>query len=942
MGAQILGAALLEGPEHGVGRNLTVKGCVLGVVSIEVRGRGRVVGDGKAAALFALLATSPGYRCAREEIAAALWSPGQRPSDNTLDKVVSDLRRVLGPDVLPHRTGKACLLRPPDGSLDVVRFREGVAQAARLRDREQFEKLSIALKEWHGDEALRGLTGTVFEQRRAQLHNELRQAIHDQLRAASQAGEGQWLRDNSAELHRRHPGDRVFFEFYLRTHGLEMSDTKRETLITRWKAKYGDPGAGIRSALAQLAGASPRPRPGVLFQVPQQLLAPRAEPLGRDAVIHDVVEYIRQRQEAGTAAVVLLNGLPGVGKSLLASHLGYRLRDRFPDGILYANLKGFAGDDVQPVPPEQVLTRFLRELAPQVTATNHEEQSIALRSALAHRSVLIVLDDAAGAEQVLPLLPGVGTSAAIITSRKALDDLHSRRDVHACTVGPLDDATALDLLQKRFPADERRKYSRSFERLARLCGNLPLALTVIERRLRHRGARTLPSLVRDMDEEQERLRVLQLPDGRLPVLAALSCSVRALSEAARRLLWQLAVHPGPSISWDAAMDLGMIGGADTDHAIEQLSAANLVELQSERYRLHDLVRAYARHELEPDTDAVPADFEAMTVRQVLDHQLHTVRACDRLLDSERRLPIDERDDLTVASPESPERAMALLDEEYDTVLSCIDLAVKRQLDYYVWLLPTTLVTYQWRRGYVGDALRHLQRAIPSAEAWDNPVDCALFQRVLSGTYWRLERFDLGAACLRRAIRLSEKDGTAAGRESLARSFQALASTLRKQEQVEEARRYHSRALELYREVQDPVGEAAALNGLGTLHYDCAEYDEGLRVCGDALAVTQAVHLQGRPDILNGRADILYTLGKIHQARGERDEADSLYQQAAGIFRELDHSAYEAKVLLYRADVLVAVGRTSDAVDVLERVLVLRERMGGAGVDEVRERLETLR
>jgi tetratricopeptide (TPR) repeat protein len=900
------------------------------------------VGRSKPAGLFALLATSPGYLCGKEEVIAALWPADKPPTDNTVERVVSDLRHVLGDDVLPRRTGRAFLLRPPEGSLDLVRFRDRVDKARRLRGREQFEKLSAALEEWQGDVPLLGFDGQVFEQRKAQLQKEWREAVYCRLAAAWYAREEKWLREESEKLHRRWPEDERFFASYLRTHGLEMPDSKLNSVVRRWTRKYGDIGTEVRAVLAEIRGTSPRPRPGVLFQVPNQLLAPPRQPLGREEVVRILTEHVRRRQETGVASVVLLSGLPGVGKSLLASHLAHQLRDRFPDGVLYENLKGFAGDDVRPVEPEQVLTRFLRELAPQAPVTGLAAQSAALRSALTHRSVLIVLDDAASAEQVLPLLPGTGTSAVIVTSRKTLDDLRSRQDVHLHTVGPLSDAAALELLQNRYSVDERNKYAADFATLARLCGNLPLALTVIERRLDHRPVHALRGLVRDLEEERKKLRALHLPDGELSVLTALSYSARALSEEARRLLWQLAVHPGPTISWEATMDLGTIGGAGTDHAIEELCAANLVELQMERYRLHDLVRAYARHELEPDASGAPTDFKAATVQRVLDHQLHQVRACDRLLDAERRLPIDDRDDLEVISPESPERAMALLDEEYRTVLSCIDLADKLQLHEYIWLLPTTLITYQWRRGYVDDALRYLQRARSSAEEHARPLDCALFHRMLSGTYWRLEKFDAGAACLRRAVRLSEEDVTVAGRESLARSYQALASTLRKQGEGLEAEHYHGLALDLYRELRDPVGEAAALNGLGTLRFDRAEYEEGLRVCGEALAVTEAVHLRERPDVLDGRADILYTLAKIHQARDERDEADSLYRQAAGIYRRLDHWAYEAKVLSFHAELLVAVGRTSDAVEILERVLLLRERMGGLGVQEVRERLEALR
>ncbi|MGW6507161.1 tetratricopeptide repeat protein [Streptomyces niveus] len=915
---------------------------VLGAVRVDDQGRRVVSGANRVTALFALLATAPGGQCTKEEVAAALW-PGEKPTDESIYQVVGRLRRGLGEEVVPRSASGVCAIRMAEGSLDLTRFHDGVQRARHLWGREKFEQLCFALRQWDGPEPLLGLTGEVFEIRRAALRSDWLEAVYSRLDAAWHAGEEKWLREETEGLYEQLPNRETIFRFYLLAHGPEMSLAKRAALIRRWREQWGAPGAELRAVFERLRRPAPPSRVGVLLPAPYQLLAPPRKMVGRDGLLSSLADHVQVRQSMGATTVVLLSGLAGVGKSALASCLALQLRDQFPDGILYGDLRGFEGRDVQPTDPEHLLDRFLAQLPPQAPAVGVEAKSVAFRSALAHRSLLIVLDNAGQAAQVLPLLPGPGTCAVIVTSRSTLDELCASRDVHVSALEPLAHPAAKELLQEMFTPADRQRHARSFTELAKLCGHLPLALVVIKSRLDHRPASALPALVRKMKEEKERLRVLHRTDQDLSVLTALSCSALALSENARRLLWQLATHPGPSIGWEAVMDLGAVGGGtDADHAVEELAAASLVYLHAERYRLHDLVRAFARHEMELTFPFPKGEFEAETVRQVLEHQLHNIHACDRLLNSQRRLPIGEADGVTVAEPESAERAMGLLDEEYDTTLQCIELAMRVSLNSYTWLLPTTLVTYQWRRRRLSDARYFLNRSMDAAEDHALPVDRALFYRVLAGTHWRLGEFELAVGALRRAVWLSEQDDSEAGRMSLARSIQVLASTLRKQGLDEEAERYHRQALELYRELSDSVGEAEALTGLGTIYYDRREYDAALRLCADALSAINGLNMNGQDHVLNGRADVLYTLGKIHHARGEGQEADRLYERAACIYRELGHWAYEDKVSWLHADVLVATARPHEAAAVLERVLRLREHMGGAGVQEVRDRLEMLR
>lgn len=918
-----------------------MEGHVLGPVRAEGDGGRRVFGGSKAAGLFALLATSPGCRCTRKEIAEVLWE-GDENAGGRVDRAVSDLRKQLGREVVPHggRSGY-CTLRVPEGGVDLLRFRDGVARAAGLSHPERFEQLGAALEEWDGDEPLSGLSESGFQLRREELRAELMAAVYARLDAAWRSRQVKWLREETEKWFERAPELPQVFRFYLLAHD-DLLERRRERLIEEWTERNGRPDADLQSAIDQVRGVANRPGGTLLPPVPDQLSGSRRRPVGQDELIRSLVEAVCEEQDAGNLALVLVSGMAGVGKSTVAHHLARRLRERFPDGVLYAGLNGFADGNVRPAEPDEVLDGFLAALPPYTTVTGPESKSNALRSALAHRSVLIVLDDALNAQQVLPLLPGDGTCAVIITSRNDLLRLQSERKVLFRKMEPLQEADALEVLQEKVSAEDRGKYAWAFSELVRLCGRLPLALAVVARLLEGgaRPLRTIPALVREMKEERERAKLdtLHLPEHELSVRAALNCSVRVLGEEARLLLWQLTVHPGPSASWEAVMDLGRaVGeGARTDRALVELVAANLVELQGDRYGLHDLVRAFARRHVQPGPDGETADIERATVRQVLEHQLHNVRACDRVLDHERTLPIGEPDGVTVTDPTEPRQAMAFLDEEYAAVQRGIRLAIGQGIERYEWLLSMALVTYQWRRHLLDDAQRNLRYAADAAESAAAPVDCAMVHRMLAGTQWRLGKYDTAVGHLRRAVRLSKEDHSEKGRLSLARSLHRLGITLRKQGDRTGAEEALCQALELCREVSDPVGEAAALNALGALHHDRGEHEQALRRCADALGVVE------RTVERSGLADVLFTLAKVHLARSERDEAISLYRQACDIYREQENWPNEDKARLLFADVLVSAGKTDTAVRELERVIVLRELMGGEGVGEVRELLEGLR
>ncbi|MEU5162045.1 tetratricopeptide repeat protein [Streptomyces sp. NPDC020875] len=911
-------------------------GRVLGPVRVEAED-GQVAGAAtKAGALFALLVTSPGLQCDRKEIAEVLWE-GAEVTTGQVDRVISVLRKLLGRQLFPF-SGKSGFvrLRLPEASVDYLRFRAGCERAAAVPLPERVEALRTALAEWASDDPLQGL-GVGFREIRERLWAERISAGCELLAAAQSPEYEQLFRAESKLWFDRLPTHNVIFRYYLLAHGEYTPDEEREQLIRRFTERGGQLDSDLQHVIDRLRGDRPRSGGTAFLPIPAQLPARKRYIVGQSELVDELVDYVCQEQDAGRAALVVLSGMAGVGKSTVAVDLAWRLQDRFRDGVLYDELNGFADGEAGPTAPELVLDNFLAALPPYSTVTGLPGKSKALRSALARRSMLVVLDDALSAEQVRPLLPGADTCAVIITSRNDLGGLCSRTEVHSRKVELLCKEDALELLQVKVPEADRRNFDSEFKEVVRLCGRLPLALTVVAQYLKYRPVQAIRGLVREMQAEESWLGALDLPEHEMSVRVALKSSVRALTESARLLLWQLAIHPGPNISWETVTDVGSVKeGASPDRALGELVAASLLDKQGDGYRLHDLVRVFARHHMDLISPREKEALKEVTERQILECQLHNVRACDRVLDGQRILSVGEPRGVTLIAPEDLRQAMTWLDQEYETSRRCIDLAVDQGHARYTWLLPMSLVTYQWRRHRLDDALRDLLRAADAAEAVGSPVECAMVHRMLAGTHWHRREFNQAAGHLRRAVFLSRQDDSPGGRLSLARSRYALGVTLRKQGEEAPAEDQFHHALILYRETGDLVGEAATLNGIGAIHNDRGDYDEALGWCGDALRVVERTPERG------GLADVLHTLAKVHLARSERDEGIKLYRRACDIYREQESWPAEDKARRLFAEVLLTAGSRDEAVKELERVLVLRQQMEGMDTEEIREALEALR
>lgn len=334
--------------------------------------------------------------------------------------------------------------------------------------------------------------------------------------------------------------------------------------------------------------------------------APAAPPdfVGRAAELDRIENaFAGPDQESGPASsrIVLIGGIAGVGKTALALAAAQRLRTRYPDGQLYADLRGTAATAPEPM---RVLSRFLRALGvpDRRIGTDEAEAASVFRSELADRRMLVLLDNARDADEIRPLLPGAGGSDVIVTSRRRLLGLAGATVID---LEPLAQDEAVTLIATTAGSHRANADPGAAGALAEACGRLPLALRIASARLATRQAWTIGDLVHRLRDDHHRLTELSTSES--SVLNSFQLSYADLSGAAQRAFRLCGLHPGDDFGTESTGALLAMSTSEADRVLEDLLEANmLMRYTTNRYRFHDLLGLYARRLLAEDTETETA------------------------------------------------------------------------------------------------------------------------------------------------------------------------------------------------------------------------------------------------------------------------------------------------------------------------------------------------
>jgi DNA-binding SARP family transcriptional activator len=696
------------------------------------------------------------------------------------------------------------------------------------------------------------------------------------------------------------------------------------------------PSAAVPDTLAAVphegegpAGRVPH-RPGAgssLRRVPAQLPADVADFTGRKANLDQLCAAMSEaeRRDSQAVAVAVVAGAPGLGKTALAIHAAHALRRDFPDGQLYVSLRG--GSE-QPVPPDEVLARFLRDLGVDGARipVDAEERAALYRTRLAERQMLIVLDDARNAAQVRPLLPGTGSCAVIVTSRRRLSDLAGSRLID---LEVLDDAEATDLFIRIIGAERADAEPDAVRDVVGVCAGLPLAIRIAGARLAARRGWKIRSLANRLADQ--RRRIDELTAGDLAMRACFQVSFDALPGRETRsgadpasLFRMLGAWQGSSIGLHAAAALAGQPEAQVGDSLEVLVDVHLLESpEPDRYRLHDLLRAYAAERAQADE---PPQAVSDAMRRVLSWYLRTADAAANVVAP----PYRDRVPMSLGPLEpgveplefvTPAQALDWCRQERSNLVAATRQAATNGLHDIAWKLPAAAVACFDRHGYRAEWLTTHRIALASVrELGDRRGEAWVLNNI--GRVFGTQRLGDAIDYFKEALAIFEELGD---RRDQARAANNQAFCFLALGRYEEAVPALLQALELQREVGRRYGEGVALCNLGEAYLELGRHDEAIACSGEALAILR----EGGSVRDEGYA--LYNLGRAHLELGRLDEAADLLDQALAIHRAAGNRHAEAQALEFVGTSHARSGRFAEARDAWTRARELFEDLG----DDVR-------
>ncbi|MFI5889638.1 BTAD domain-containing putative transcriptional regulator [Actinoplanes sp. NPDC051513] len=649
---------------------------VLGPLQVRVGERAVEITTGRLRALLAVLAMSAGRPAPVERLATAVW--GENLPDDARRSVrtyVTRLRSLLGGDVI-ETTPDGYLLHARVDALSFVRLLESsTAEPERAA-------VAEALALWRGA-PFEGIRAAWLEDVEAPRLAERRlDAVERRIELDLAAGRPGDLVGELRDLTARHPLRETFWAQLMVA--LYRSGRQVEALAT-YQRLYRlladeagvEPGPGVQRLHRRMIRADPtlhqaRHTPAAA-PVPQQLPAGVAGFTGQQRGLDRLDRLLEHTGDA--AAVAVVTGGAGTGKTALAVHWAHRFAHRFPDGQLYLDLRG-AGPSGPALAPDEGLRALIEAFGvPPARVPGQPDAQVGLyRSLLAGKRVLVLLDNAADAGQARPLLPGAPGCAGLVTSRHQLPGLVAEG---ACPVTPepLDAGEARDLLAARLGAARLDAEPDATDRIVAWCAGLPLALALVAGRAATQPQSALAAVADELRETGG--------DTATDLRSVFSWSYAAVTPAARRLFRMLSAHPGPDIALAAAAGLAGLPAPQARPALRELCQAHLLtEHAPGRYALHDLLRAYAA-ELFQEQDG-EGDRHAAE-RRILDHYRSTAGAAAQLIEAEQD---------TVAGRD---QALAWFDAELSPILGAVALARALGRDDDAGELARSLADYlQWQ------------------------------------------------------------------------------------------------------------------------------------------------------------------------------------------------------------------------------------------------------
>jgi DNA-binding SARP family transcriptional activator len=949
---------------------------MLGPLEVQVDGSWSGINAPKWRTVLAVLLLQPGQVVSTDRLITEVW-PEETPAraTNLISVYVHRLRRLIadpeGKVLTTRAPGYQLLIDPED--TDAGRFARFAAEGRQALQASQFEQasavLGAALGLWQGTRALTDVPpSTLVSAEASRLEESRIEAVQLHIQADLGCGRHAQVVGQLHRLLADYPLREELWALLMRA--LYRSGRQAEALEAYAQAREViaeelgvDPSAELQQLYQRMlqadSGTPPASRTPVPADSPFATPVPAApvepapagqaaEPPGEPGIqgagpgpplprvaqlpadipdftgrsdhlqsLRDLLSGPRRPDSPGAVVVAAVIGAGGLGKTTLAVHAAHLLRAHYPDGQLYARLQGAAQN---PADPGDVLARFLRDLGiePARIPADAEERAALYRSVLTDREVLIVLDDARDAAHVRPLLPGSASCAVLVTTRSRMPDLAGSRFIDLDVLGR-DEAWVMFagiIGESRAQAEPE-----ATGEVLTACAGLPLAVRIAGARLAARSNWTVRTIATRLSDERRRLDWLQTGD--LAVRACFEVSFTSLpapdvagvdpAHAFRLLgLWQ-----GSSLGLPAAAALLGQPEAITADALEVLVDAQLLQSPAaDRYRFHDLLRAYAAGRAATEETASARED---ALRRVLTWYLHTVDAVAHMVSPHRyQFP------LAPAEPGSEPLTFGTLDEalnwcevERTNLVAATRQAAASGLHTLAWQLPVAAFGFFNRRTYWADWVETHQIALASVRRLDDLNGEALVLNNLGMAYVR-RRMPEAVGYLEQALDIRTQIGDQRGE---AQTSANLADAYRLLERYNEALDLLKRVLEISRQAANPYSEGVVLNNLGETYLAMGQISDAVG------SLEHAREIFGDIEEIRGEGYALNNLGEAYLAQDRTTDAVQVLERA----RDLRHSSGdrldEAQTLRDLVRAHVAAGQPDRAREYLRQAVGIFEDLG---------------
>jgi DNA-binding SARP family transcriptional activator/DNA-binding XRE family transcriptional regulator len=914
---------------------------VLGPLRVVVGGTALDLRSTKQRALLGMLALAPNHPVGLDTLLEMIWE-GKPPATaaDLVQSHVSRLRRRLRhrrsgreePELLVATQG-GYQLTVTEQQLDLLEFRRLAGEARRAREAGElaraFDRYGHAMRLWRG-QPLAELAYLQAHPWVVALGREWQAAVVELAEIATALGR----HDAVLPLLRQvtdsdplHEGAHARLMVALAGSGQQAAALGVfEDLRVRLADELGaDPGPEIVNAHRRVLRQDVVPDVGPAIasvRGHRQLPPDIADFTGREAELHELYETVAVGAEGSTAtAISVIEGMAGVGKTRLAVHFAHQLvrSGRYADLQLYVDLHGHA--DEPPADPASVLASFLHLLGvPDALIPDEVDGRAALyRDRLHDRNALVLLDNAATEQQILPLLPAGQTNLVLVTTRRVLA-IDGARPLPLDVFAPDE---AYELLAKIVGPRRVGSDPVAARQVAELCGRLPLAMTLAARRLQSRPAWKVSDLAVRLRDNEHRLD--ELAAGTRQVRAVFDLSYQALDPVYQRAFRLLGRHPGDDFTIASAAALTGLEPGMSRGVLDQLADDHLVtQVTPDRYGLHDLLREYAveRCATEDGEDQIRA-----AVGRLLDWYLHAADAAVSAFSPHiREVVLDEHE----RPPDPPvfgddEQAFRWLTAEHATLVAAVTDAFELRMYGIAWRLWAVLRPYFDRRSSWRDWISTNRIAVAAARRAGDLRGEAITLSGLGLAYGQLDMTDQAMECLVRSLSVRRRLGDRSGE---ARTLNNLGIAEARQGNFRDAIEHFTEALHIRRELGELHAEMSSLNNLGRAYAAVGRYEDAIDCLRWVLRVRK------RLGDLSRTGSVLSNLGEALLHAGRAQEAVHHLREALNIHREKHSPGYQAETLEILGRALAAAGRPGDARQCWQEAATLLDELGHPQAGEI--------